>query len=227
MSLRCRPAFSRAALFCSALFGVALPATAHACETALLLSMDVSGSIDRDEYRLQVDGLSAALLDPVVVDALVQGRDRLAVAQWSGAGQMTLSLPWTAINSHADAARFAARVQAMPRAYLGSDTAVGEAITFAVAQFADVADCERHVADLSGDGPLNAGRPTAAARRSAELQGITLNGLAIDGFGRTVTNFYLRHVITRDGFVVTAQGFLDYARAIRLKLIRELTRPIG
>ena len=83
------------------------------------------------------------------------------------------------------------------------------------------------MADISGDGPLNAGRPAAAARRSAELQGITLNGLAIDGFGRTVTNFYLRHVITRDGFVVTAQGFLDYARAIRLKLIRELTRPIG
>ncbi|NTW37725.1 MAG: DUF1194 domain-containing protein, partial [Syntrophobacteraceae bacterium] len=34
---------------------------ARACETALLLSIDVSGSIDAGDYRLQTEGLAAAL----------------------------------------------------------------------------------------------------------------------------------------------------------------------
>ncbi|MFZ1347287.1 MAG: DUF1194 domain-containing protein, partial [Tabrizicola sp.] len=36
------------------------------CETALLLSIDVSGSIDAGDYRLQTEGLATALSDPEV-----------------------------------------------------------------------------------------------------------------------------------------------------------------
>ena len=49
--------------------------------------MDVSSSVDPGEYRLQVDGLADALLDQEVAFALENGKVRLAVLQWSGAGQ--------------------------------------------------------------------------------------------------------------------------------------------
>lgn len=206
---------------------LAAPPRAGACETALVLAMDVSGSIDHAEYRLQIDGLAAALADPEVVDALVKGRDLLAVMQWSGAGQQRLGPGWTAITTPAEAARFAARVEALPRAFTRSETAPGDAIAFALSALETATGCRRRVVDVSGDGPINAGGPVDPARQAAQHRGVTLNGLAIDDLGRTVTNFYEGHVITADGFVITAQGFEDYARAIRVKLLRELTRPLG
>ena len=49
----------------------ARPAQAAACRQALALGLDVSGSVDTDEYRLQLDGLAAALTSPEVVSALI------------------------------------------------------------------------------------------------------------------------------------------------------------
>ena len=209
--------------------GMALAAAqpARACDTALLLAIDVSGSIDAGEYRLQSDGLANALADPEVIDALTGGQDALAVVQWSGAGQYVLSLPWTRIGDAAAVARFAAAARGLKRAFVASDTAIGDALAFATAQFPAVADCTRHVIDVSGDGPENAGRNTVVSRRKAEAEGIVINGLAIESMGITITNFYNRFVITPHGFVITARDHLDYPRAIRAKLRRELTKPLG
>ena len=41
-------------------------ARAEECRLALLLALDVSSSVDDDEYRLQKEGLAAALSDPDV-----------------------------------------------------------------------------------------------------------------------------------------------------------------
>ena len=91
--------------------GLAAPA-ARACDVALLLSIDVSGSIDRAEYRLQATGLADALDDPGVRDALLHGQVALGVVQWSGTGQQTLSLPWRRMLSMREIARFSARARA-------------------------------------------------------------------------------------------------------------------
>jgi len=56
---------------------------ATACEVALALTIDVSGSIDPDEYALQMNGLAKALEDPTVADALVAAKANLLVMQWS------------------------------------------------------------------------------------------------------------------------------------------------
>ena len=45
----------------AALALVASPAAG--CELALALAVDVSGSVEADEYRLQMDGIAAALAD--------------------------------------------------------------------------------------------------------------------------------------------------------------------
>lgn len=213
------------------ILSLALGGAAHAaCGVALVLAVDVSGSVDVWEYELQTRGLESALRDPEVVAALVQNRAAVALVQWSGSGQQQLSVPWTRIEEPAQAARLAGRVGGAPRAFASNNTAVGEAIDFAAALFGrDVRDCARWVIDLSGDGDENEGFTVGRARRAALARGITLNGLAIEGLGtgQSITNFYRSWVITPGGFVITAQGHADFARAMRLKLLRELSPPLA
>ena len=213
----------------AALFIMLLSVPARGCDTALLLAIDVSGSIDVGEYALQVQGLSAALRDPAVVDVMVQGQVAVAVVQWSGPGLQAVVMPWQRMTDAATVARFATTAGRLPRAFVASDTAVGEAISFSVAQFSSVRDCGRHVIDISGDGPENAGFTVGRARVEAEAAGIEINAIAIEDMGRSspISAFYARWAITRNGFVMTARGLGDYPAAIRAKLLRELTKPIG
>ncbi len=203
-----------------------LPSMAHACRTALLLAIDVSSSIDVAEYRFQVDGLADALRDPEIVEILVRDQVALSVVQWSGAAEQDMSLPWRRMLSEADVRQFSDRVRSMTRLWAKSSTATGDALEFSVQQFAPVADCARKVIDMSGDGAENTGTDTATQSRIADQMGIEVNGLAIDEMGLSITEFYRRFVITRDGFVETARGFSSYPEAIRRKLFRELTKPI-
>jgi Ca-activated chloride channel family protein len=52
-----------------------------ACDTALILTIDVSNSIDPAEYKLQTDGLADALRNPEIVEAMVRQEATLAVVQ--------------------------------------------------------------------------------------------------------------------------------------------------
>lgn len=208
------------------LFCLAAPVSAaRGCAAALVLAMDVSGSVDPAEYTLQRDGVAAALRDPVLAGVLVQDRVALAVVQWSASDQQALALPWRRMHSLAAVETFARDVLAMPRAFAGSDTAVGAALAFAMRQLAAVSDCRRQIVDLSGDGDENSGFTLPAARAAAIAAGVEVNGLAIESMGQAISNFYRNRVITPRGFVETARGHLDYARAIHAKMLRELTRP--
>jgi Ca-activated chloride channel homolog len=212
-----------------ALAFVWLATPALSCETALLLSIDVSGSIDTGDYRLQTDGLASALQDAEVAEALVRDQVALAVVQWSGPAQQSLALPWQRMLTPEAVTRFAAAAAAMPRAFRGSDTAVGEGLRFALAQFPAVADCTRKVIDISGDGQENAGFTDARARSEAVAAGLTINAIAIEepGPAAPITNYYRNWIISPHGFVVTARGLQDYARTLRLKLLRELLEQVG
>lgn len=208
---------------------LALSTPAAACDTALLLAIDVSGSIDRGEYALQISGLYDALNDPEIAEILVHGQTALAVVQWSGLGRQALVLPWQRMLTPQSLTRFANSARALPRSFQGSDTAVGEAITFSIAQFNAVTDCKRHVIDISGDGPENAGNTVARARTAAVARNIDINAIAIEDMGNSAptSSFYKNWVITPKGFVMTARGLDDYPRALRAKLLRELVKPTG
>lgn len=208
---------------------VLITTPASACDTALLLAIDVSGSIDPGEYALQVQGLATALEDPAVAEVLLQGQVALAVVQWSGAGAQALVQPWQRMLTPAAISRFARSARAQPRAFAASDTAVGQAISFSAAQFVAVPDCTRRVIDISGDGPENAGYSVGPARAQAVRDRITINAIAIEEMGNSAptTLYYRRSVITPDGFAITARGLGDYPRAIREKLLRELVKPVG
>jgi len=203
------------------------PLAARACDTALVLTIDVSNSVDSAEYRLQTDGMAAALRDPEIIDAMVQGETAIAVVQWSGVDRQMLSIPWQRIRTRLDAESLATRASQIERAFILSDTAPAEAIFFALDLFADVPDCARKVIDVSGDGTPNGGSDVRAARSAAERAGVTINGIAIESMGLAITGFYRNALITRNGFVITARTHRDYPRAIRTKILREISKVLG
>ena len=203
------------------------PVGVHACDTALILTIDVSNSVDPAEYRLQVDGMADALVDPEIVEAMVRGQAAIAVVQWSGTEMQETSIPWTQVSGPQDALRLSEQARLMPRAFVLSDTAPAEAIYHAMQLFETAPPCVSQVIDISGDGTPNAGRDTETARQRAERAGITINGIAIESLGMAITTFFERQLITRDGFVITARTHRDYPDAIRQKIIRELTVPLG
>ncbi|MEM0937746.1 MAG: DUF1194 domain-containing protein [Pseudomonadota bacterium] len=214
--------------FRAGLTALALTAgSASACDTALLLAVDVSNSIDAGEYRIQTEGLAAALRDGVVQDAMVLGNNAIALMQWSGTGMQEMSIGWRRIGGYTDMDALADDVAGMQRAFVGANTAIGEALRVSIGQVMTQSDCARLIIDVSGDGPDNAGTLIDHARRLAEREGITVNGLAIDGLGSATTTYYQRRLITPDGFVERANGFSDFPRAIRVKIRREVSRITG
>lgn len=203
----------------------AIAQPAFACKLALILSMDVSTSIDEGEYAYQRDGLAAALLDAEIVNVLTRDQVALMVVQWSGRNDQAVVVPWRRMLSVAEVHSFSDRVSRMRREFINSKTAIGSALAFSIEQFSAVNDCQRKVIDVSGDGASNSGAETFSQSRRAAQLGIEVNGVAIDIMGNAISEYYRRYVATPDGFVMTSTGFSDYPRTIRAKILRELVLP--
>jgi len=207
-------------------FLAATPAVA--CELALVMAVDVSGSVDPQEYRIQMDGLAAGLRDGIVSEALVKAQAQLALVQWTGTSRQELTIPWQQIRNFEDIDRFADRVEAAPRPWRNFSTAIGEALRFTLDEIARAPDCGRYVIDVSGDGFSNEGiepRDVAGDLRGA---GVTVNALVIEGAGDDLTGYFWENVVTGAGsFVVTADGFEQYGEKMRLKLRRETGKQIS
>jgi hypothetical protein len=195
--------------------------------TALILLIDVSGSIDNTEYDLQKNGIANAFRDPAVVKAIWNqpfGRMAVALVEWSDSA--TVVVPWTVIEGEDASRGFAAMIDRIERSSRGS-TALGTAVAFAVNLF-ESCGCEagRRVIDVSGDGLNNSGALTASAGRELALQrDIVVNGLPITGDGSDLGLFehYENEVKGGQGsFIIEARGFEDFARAIRQKLVMEI-----
>jgi hypothetical protein len=196
--------------------------------TALVLLVDVSGSIDDREYILQRDGIAQAFRDPAVARAIRNqsyGAMAVTVIEWSSSE--TIVVPWTIVRDERDTARFAKIVASINRSGSGA-TCIGDAIVFALAAL-DECPCRplRRVIDVSGDGIGSGGWVGVdQAREMALAAGITINGLPIlDPTEDDVAPYYRDRVIAgTDSFIVEAQGFEDFARALRHKLIREIAQ---
>jgi Ca-activated chloride channel family protein len=203
------------------------PIAAQACDTALILTIDVSNSVDTVEYRLQTEGLADALQDPAIIDTMVAGGTTIAVVQWSGVDKQTVSIPWTQVRSALDVQSLSLKARLLERAFVLSDTAPAEAVLFSLKLFDLVPNCTRRVIDISGDGTPNGGSDVRAARNFAERQGVTINAIAIESMGLVITNFFRSAVITRNGFVMTARTHREYPATLRAKILREISLIFG
>lgn len=204
------------------------PGAARACDLALFLAVDISGSVDPAEYRIQRDGLALALRDDVVSEALVRAQARVAVMQWTGTSRQEITIPWTAIETFADVEALADRVASDPRVWRNFSTAIGEALVVAREAMEEVPHCRRKVIDISGDGPSNEGLQPVTEHPELRAAGITVNALVIEEAEEGLTAYFWENVITGEGaFVVTANRFEDYPERIRQKLIRETARQVA
>ena len=198
-------------------------------ELELVIAVDASGSVDNDEFALQVRGLAAAFRDPRVLAAIEsQGAAGIAVAvmQWSSPGNQIVAVEWTAIVDAASAAAFAVRIEGAGRLLYG-ETAIAHALRFATGLFASGAfEGRRKVIDLSGDGPNNFGGVPRRIRDLAVAAGVTINALAILNEYAELDRYYEAEVIGGPGaFVMTVADYADFATAIRDKLVREIAGP--
>lgn len=202
--------------------------TANACEVALALTVDISGSVDKQEYALQMNGLAGALRDATVADALIDKKASIMLVQWTGTSRQVVSVNWEQMLTLDDVESFAKRVETAPREWRNFSTAIGDALTFTSGQFSAVSECKRKVIDVSGDGYSNEGVEPLALRKNLVEDGFTINGLAIEGSADDLTSYYRDHVIVGPrAFVMTANTFDEYPKRIKQKLFREVTNQVA
>lgn len=230
----------------SALVGslATLAAATHAraqqpVDLQLVLAVDVSRSIDEVEAELQRRGYIEALTNDRVIDAILSGEHRrvaVCYTEWAGAHYQVVVLDWAVIDSPSAARRFAEKLSEAPR-LSQSWTAVGAALAHAGQRFETSGlTSKRRVIDVSGDGRTNDGPAAEIIRDKLVSQGIVVNGLPVmmnrTNFGRppdlTLDKYYEENVIGGPGsFMIVADNFDHFGRAVRTKLVREISDADG
>lgn len=201
----------------------------------LVLAVDVSRSIDEIEAELQRRGYIEALTSDRVIDAILSGEHRriaLCYTEWAGTHYQEVVIDWTVIDSPQAARRFAEKLTEAPR-QSQSWTAVGAALAHAGQRFENSGFVsKRRVIDVSGDGRTNDGPPAELVRDRLVGQGIVINGLPVmmnrTNFGRPpdlmLDKYYEDSVIGGPGsFMIVAENFENFGRAVRTKLVREVS----
>jgi hypothetical protein len=199
------------------------------CRLALALAVDVSRSIDSQDYVIQTEGLAAALTDKDVRSAIFgpEGEVALAIYYWSGRGYQDLIQPWVILDGPEalDAAIWGVRRTPRPAAPLA--TALGDALSYGLDLMSDAPSCDRRVIDVAGDGRNNDGISVARTYEREDFTGITVNGLAVGEHEADILHYYQGEVIRGPGaFVEVAPRQQDYPDALRRKLLRELQGPM-
>lgn len=228
-----------------------------AVDTALVVSVDVSNSVNEERYKLQMEGIATALEDKSVIDAITNGPNGgilFSMVTW--ADRPNFSLPWMRIGSKEEAFAVAKKLRNLPQ-QLGEFTcmtrmmrSVNDKIMSQVP-----AQATRLVLDVSGDGTdnCNAEEPIETVRDELVANGVTVNGLPINvgdpgapvGEGAyrapgtsfedaslpskpvgptTLEEWFKAHVMGGTGaFVLPANGYADFGRAIRQKFVIEIS----
>jgi hypothetical protein len=220
------------ALAASAQATVAATSSDNVVDLQLVIAVDVSGSMDSNEQRIQREGYVDAFRHPDVLRAITSGPyGRIAVTyvEWSSGFYQLIVLPWRVIRSTDDALAFAADLERAPISREGR-TSISGALIYAAGAFpVSGVDSDRRTIDISGDGANNDAGPVAPARDQIVKQGITINGLPIlinpspMVGGVRLDDYYHDCVIGGPGaFVIPITTLADFAPAIRRKLVLEI-----
>ena len=180
-------------------------------------------------------GYVNAFRSPAVLRAIQSGRRKsIAVTymEWAGFDFQRIIVGWKRIHNGASAEAVAYLLSQAPIG-VGPYTSISGAIEFALPLFENNGfTSERRTIDISGDGPNNSGDYVTNARDRALRAGVTINGLPIvnnrpSPWGRkpmpNLDLYYRKCVIGgRRSFLVVANDFKSFGRAIRRKLILEI-----
>ena len=214
---------------------------AQSCRQALLLALDVSGSVNAAEYRQQTDGLAAALNAPDVRALILASSDApvsLAIYEWSSRNHQFVIQPWVALDSPEALDGVIENMRTHRPVRAGLKTALGTSLTFGAGMLDQQSHCWELTIDVSGDGRNNIGPTPAQAYALDGFERVTVNALVVGdpiGFvpesGEMAAEdlrAYFEASIIRgpQAFAMVARGYGDYADAMRRKLIRELSQPM-
>jgi hypothetical protein len=214
-----------------ALLAPAARAAPEMVDTALVLAVDVSQSVNDQRFALQMEGIAKAFEDPEVQRSIFSGPHRamfVTLVEWSD--KAAVAIPWTLISSAEEADAFAASLRKTPRK--GAEfTCMSRALQLIgdkVLPFLPM-PANRTVIDVSSDGHdnCNLNPPVDALRDALVAENVTINGLPIlDGDeAATLEAWYKAHVIGgASAFIVPAQGYDDFERAMRRKFVTEISQ---
>ena len=171
----------------------------------IVTGLDFSGSIDRRDAQVQIDGITMAIRSPQIIAAIKNGnhgRIGFALFVWAS-GSYPILVTWRQIGSPEEAAAVADEVEAGLRALFGSEalaklgalTDLSGALDYGgemlrAAPFAT----NRRVVNIIGNGIDNVGEGATSVRDRLVAQGITINGVAL-GRDRTLFAYLKREVI--------------------------------
>ncbi|MEM9923203.1 MAG: Calx-beta domain-containing protein [Cyanobacteria bacterium P01_D01_bin.50] len=204
-------------------------------DNELSLLVDISESIDNQEYKTQIEGYIAAFNNENLfnnfIDQGIEGQVAVNLVVWAGEDQIQEVVGWTLIDSVETSKDFAIAIgdALLPenggsRPFDGA-TAPGDAIDFAVPLFSsNVYDGRRWKIDLSADGKQNDGINSATARDEALAEGVhSINAIVVSD-DESVVDFYRDNVIGGSGaFVSQINDFTEFEEGIYEKLTTELT----
>jgi hypothetical protein len=218
------------------LVAVARPLPAQqetAVDLELILALDASGSVNQQEFALQLRGYAEAFRNPAVIQAITAGETgNVAVVMLIWAGDRRdgtrVVADWTMINGPESANAFVEAFTKTPRFMLRDGTSLSNVIEVTTKMFdTNQFRGSRKVVDISGDGTNNVGYEPTIARDIAVKAGITINGLAILTDFPDLDEYYAKNVVGGAGaFVISAQNYDAFSAAILQKLVREISwRP--
>ena len=196
----------------------------------LVLAVDTSLSVSNYEFQLQMKGIADALRTDEIMELIsIQDGVAITVIQWAGWSIENDQIAWRLLDTPDSIKAYADEVEKMEREQVGYFTAIGSAIEsslLALESNSYVGKFQK--IDISGDGISNAGPDPFSSRRKANQRGVIINGLAILTDTKDLDEYFRQDVITGQGaFVIEAVDYFDFARAIRLKLSRELAPVIS
>ena len=207
--------------------------------------MDASGSISEQEYLLQLRGTASAFRDLEIIEAIQAGpvgKIAVALMLWSDASNPKEKSSWFILSDSQSSNQFANYVENFQvndddtlSMGGGGGTGIGSGVQEALSMLATNGhNGLRKVVDVSGDGietefSFSKGVMIRDAKLLAALQNVTINGLPILGPNYPELDRYYREevIIGPGAFIVTAESFDDFGRAIREKLLREIRSNVA
>lgn len=156
---------------------------ANSIDTALILAVDTSQSVNQERFRLQMDGIAAALEDPGVINTILGGpRGAIAIMLVSWSDHSHFLLPWTLVRSKQDALDTAGRIRRLPR-QVGEYTCMARMLRTLKETVLESVPFNplKTVVDVSGDGIDNCESEASLTRAKDDVvkTGAVINGLPI------------------------------------------------
>ncbi len=198
----------------------------------LVLAIDLSSSVDQNEWELQAIGIAEAFRNPSLIETIQSSAPNgiaVAVVQWSSNNSQSLAVDWTLVTDAGSGRALSRKIKHMPRMVGGGQTGIHGAIDFSIRQFKNSGYTSwRKIIDISGDGQANSGAGPGQMRDQAVAEGVIINGLAIINEEPYVDRYFRDKVIGGAGaFLMLAEDYDDFATAILRKLIREIGPPLA